>query len=614
MKKLFGICLIVFLFGLAYSVGFEGSLLTTEGDTLTNTVVKAKQGTAIVDQCVSNLYGYYSVDFGEVGVVPYQLPSDDMILGNSLTSNGRVIAYTSNSDCEYNIFDIRGRNVTGNTLTSGKYFLQLVDARTKEILGVRPFINMSYGKMQVQIKSFESPSFAKATVDDDSLVVEYTGTDMLVHPYREKVILPEEGFEHKDLLLQRERRDPIVSVVMPDTMTIDTSYVLKIDAVCEDYDADVANISVQYVGADSIAFEQRFDSLIVSPHTAGEYTFQVIVDDDQGGQAIEEINVEVLSTKHIVKTLDFFYNLGGAFPGLEVILKGDTLLTNNDGLAIFEFQILTQLSNTDTVEVYNPNNDTTFYNMALPVEIGIDTQFVQTLTDPQGPNYYSKWVIRHTLHRLSYLDKLSLNNYTWPVFGDLENGRADTIFIYCPNHTSSSGLEYRPIIEQTINERNQDLDERAGVGKLSRVHLKLSENTQKDSLYVDEFGILLIFDPSESNHTENTRNANPLTGEYYIVEADAYIAPNIDSSAAGIQGLINLFDHEALGHGLGNIGHTPYNTEHTEYQENMNVGAGHSLKDHEKDNMFIQLNYLPSNTRTFKNHERFHLAMDYPDI
>jgi hypothetical protein len=535
MKKLLGIYLLVFLVSMAYSVGFEGYLLTTEGDTLTNTVVKAKQGTGIIDQCTSNENGYYSVDFGEVGVVPYQLPSDEMILGNSITSNGRVIAFTSISDCQYNIFDIRGRNVTGSRLASGKYFLQLVDARTKEVRGVRPFINMSQGKMKVQIKSFESPSFAKVSADDDSLVVEYTGTDMLVHPYREKVILPEEGFEHKDLLLQRERRDPVVSVVLPDTMTIDTTYVLKIDAFCEDYDAVVANISVQFVGGDSINYEHHSDSLIISPHTRGKYDFRITAHDNQGGQTSTDITFAVNSDVYKFFASKLFFGLGLGRPDLDVTIRNKTERTDENGVAVFEFpkgelsdnvyydtfwlRDMTTDSLVITDNINGTLQDTTGYfikmhKMLNPSAINNEglADTMQVIDEPmvkENRNYWNDYAHANLIDELVYLLPISAeNDYNLSIRGNLEDGRMDLLH-YSPEHDAQffegdSLSDYRLMTQQAFDTLRYEMikfsQNEAGNGKTPYNFVNLSESP--DSVLAIEKGNTFDFslDRSESKY------------------------------------------------------------------------------------------------------------------
>jgi len=183
-------------------------------------------------------------------------------------------------------------------------------------------------------------------------------------------------------------------------------------------------------------------------------------------------------------------------------------------------------------------------------------------------------------------------------------GLADTIFVYCPNYTSPGGLEYKPIIQEVFNERNLDLDERAGIAQQSKVTFQILENTIEDSLYALEYGMMFHFDPDESNHTELSVRLD--NDRAYIQSANMFLYYNIWITELGIAGLIGLTDHEALNHGLGTLGHTPYNSDSPENQENA-TGAHYEICEHEEDTIFIKLNFAYFNIRHLIGYESFHL-------
>lgn len=600
----------------SYAGGFQGTVTSSLGDQVAGAHIIGKHGNTVVVDTFANDAGEYLLNWSTVGIaggIAFKLPSTKLTaLGNSITSDGRVYPFLDGSpdNVGYRVYDLSGREVTDSPVyAQGKYFLQVFNKTTGKVLGVESFIYLDGNGLEVQFKAdLHSPnSLAKAMEDIDSLIVEYTGSGMLLERYAEAVVVPE-SYETRDIVLERTLQGIAIEFFgVPENPTIDTTYVIIINAVSPDYDNHITDVDVFHLSGDSINYEfNGVDSLVISPHTQGDHVFHVLANDEHSHRG-RNIELAVESQSHLVQTLDFFYNLDEPYPGLEVYLRDKYSLTDIDGVAKLEFPTtVPALTMQDSIEIYHPTNDTTFYNMRLPANTVVDTQRVQMLTDPNGPSYWTGWSWNHLWHSISWLGGIPNNpGYKILRFGDLENGVADTIFVYCPNYTSPNGLDYKPIVQELLNQRNEDLDERAGPGRQSRTHFHLLENTQEDSLFAADHGMMLHFEEGQTNHTGLTLDFDDT--EAYIKNVDAFVNYNILPNDFGIQGLKNLVNHEMIGHGLGDLGHTPYNQDNVENQENMNVGAGYTLKEHEKDRIFTKLNFDYSNIRHFIGYESFHL-------
>jgi hypothetical protein len=609
--------IILMTFQLAFGGGFTGSITTDMGDVVAGAHIIAKQGDIIISDTLSNSLGEYSIEWNTTGTdnFDFNLPSTEFLgLGNSISGDGHVYAFLNGGveTIGHRIFDIQGRDVTrSNNFAQGKYFLQVYDKFTGKNLGVSPFVLMG-GHLSVELRSTNPKSgfLSKSTLEDtDSLIVVYEADDMELIPYREAVVVPADGFNELNFEMVRNRQRPVITFSnIPENPTIDTSYVIIINAVSPDYDSNITDLDVFHIAGDSIQYEfNGVDSLVISAHTQGYHEFHVLANNEYSHSG-RNIELTVESLTHTVQTLDFFGNLDGPYLGLGVWLRDKFAVTDENGVAVLEVPATGgELSITDSIEIYHPTNDTTFYAMRLPVTVEADTQKVTTLTDPKGPSYWAVWNWDHLLHRESWLNGIPNHpNFQFKKFGNLETGISDTIFFYCPNYSSPNGLQYRPIIDSLLHVRNQDLDDRAGEGRISKVHFHLLENTLEDSIFADEQGILLHFDGTIS-FTQYDTEMIAESDLLFITNVDAHIYDHAANNEAGIEGTIRLFHHEALGHGLGLNAHTPYNWDYPENQENMISGAVGTLKDHELDGIFFRLNYTPAHIRQFIGYETFHL-------
>jgi hypothetical protein len=429
---------------------------------------------------------------------------------------------------------------------------------------------------------------------------------MQIAPFRAEVSVPANGSVDFPVELERTLRESQIEINVPLNPTLET-YILPINAFNPDYDASISSLDLELISGTNIpSYFNGIDSLVFTPETGGLSTYRLTATDTRGDQVSTDISMDVESFIHLVQTLDFFGNLGGPYEGARVVLRGTEGITNSEGL--LELEVSTTngpLNETDTMQVYSLNNDSTFYALNWPVDAAADTQKVQTYTDNHGPSFWanSPWV--NQWNRESTLAITNgMPNFQFRKVGNLDDGQASIINIYCPNYTSPQGLEYRPIIEQELDSLNNALDERAGPGRQSKVHFFLTNNTLEDSLYVNDNGIMLHFIGTH-NYTEINTETDASQDLLYIRNTDAYVAYNAANNETGVNGIRRLFVHEAIQHGTGLIGHTPYNLEHPENQENMSAGA-YELKEHEIDGLFTRYNYKPSHIRNFQGYEHFH--------
>ena len=611
--------LIIILFAIsglfAQQVGITGILSTTEGDIGKPVRVIAKRGTTIAMDSTFLLGETYIADWGTVGVdkFDYLLPQPKLLgLANSVSNDGYIYPIVSGDldQLSYRVYNIQGRELQGKSnIPAGKYFLQLLNKSNGELLGVQSFVLLN-NHLSVEFKSNVSNTrLNKPAEDADSLIIVYEADDMDLVPYREAVVVPASGYSQLDIELVRNRQPlELTFSNVPENPTIDTSYVIMINAISPDYDNHITDVDVFHLSGDSILYEWNgVDSLIISPHTQGDHEFHVLANDEYSHRG-RNIDLAVESLTHVVQTLDFFGNLDGPYPGLEVWLRDKLQISDENGVALLEFPTPgSALSITDSIEIYHPANDTTFFDLKMPVNAEVDTQRVQTFTDPKGPSYWAGWTWDNAWHGISWLGGIEDSpGQKIARFGSLENGPADSIFVYCPDYTSPAGLEYRPIVEDLLNQRNQELDERAGPGRQSEVHLYLLDNTLEDSIFADQQGMLLHFEEGQTNHTIVD---DEVAGDFvYNVAVDAYVAYNASNNENGMQGIRNLVNHEMLGHGLGDIRHTPYNPDYPENQENISAGAGYTLTEQEKDRIFAKLNFAYPNIRHIQGYETLHLG------
>jgi hypothetical protein len=608
--------LILLTTGFLSAQSLTGTITTTEGDVDKPVRVIAKRGDLIAMDSTFLLGETYTADWSTVGVdkFAYQLPQPKLLgIANSVSSDGNVYPIVSGDPglVSYRVYDIQGRELRSmSNIPAGKYFLQLMNKSNGDLLGVQSFVLLNH-QLNVQFKSNTATSrLSKPAEDGDSLIVIYEADDMVLEPYREAVIAPASGVTQLDIELVRNRRGPLIYFYNePESPTIDTTYLITIDAIAPDYDDQIADVDVFHLFGDSIQYEfNDIDSLRVSPHTRGDHEFHVLVNTlfSHRGRNIE-LGVE--SHSHVVQTLDFFGNLGGPYPDLEVWLRGKLQMTDENGVAMIEVSTTAgALSIIDSVEVYHPTNDTTFYAMQLPVDTAVDTQKVQTYTDRNGPSYWAGWPWVHQWNREAYTAAMNLNpDFQFIKFGNIEDDQADTIFVYCPDFISGPEghplrMYYRPVIADEIDNLNQKLGNRAGPGRQSKVHFQLLENTVADSMLADSAGILLHFEGTH-NHTENAYEMDASQDLLYITATDAYIHNAIGND--NIQRLINLFYHEAIHHGTGLLVHSPYNHGNPGNQENMS-SALYPIQEHELDGLFTRYHFEPSHIRNFQGYETFH--------
>ena len=620
------ILIILSLLSLTFAGGFQGTVTSSLGDQVGGAHIIGKRGNTVVVDTFANDAGEYLLNWSTVGIaggIDFNLPSTQLTgLGNSITSNGRVYPFLNGSPSKvaYRVYDLSGREVTNSPVyAQGKYFLQVFNKTNGKILGVESFIYLDGNGLEVQFKAdlHTTNNLAKAMEDTDSLIVEYTGSGMLLERYAEAVVIPE-SYETRDIVLERTLQSIVLEFSgIPENPTIDETYVIIINADSPDYDNHITEVDVFHISGDSIHYEfNGVDTLLIFPHTQGDHEFHVLANDLHSHRG-RNIDLSVESQTHRVQTLDFFYALDEPYPGLEIYLRDKMAITDVNGVATLEFPTTSPaFTIQDSIEIYHPTNDSTFYNMRLPVDAQVDTQIVQTYTDKHGPSYWAEWSWVNQWNRESNLSSTNLMpNFQFRKFGTLENGQADTIRVYCPDYTSPNGLEYKPIIAQEIDNLNNGLDDRAGAGRQARVHYFLTNNTLEDSLHANNSGIMLHFEGTH-NYDEIDTESNWSEDLFYIRNTDAFISTGIYDTELGHRLLRRLFYHEAIQHGNGLVGHSPYNPHQgggEDVQENMNSGA-HDLKEHEIDGLFTRMHYEPSHIRHFQGYEQFwelhHLEQD----
>ena len=99
----------------------------------------------------------------------FKLPGTKLVgIGNNVSDNGTIYPFLNgkNTNTDYRVFDILGRNITtSNNFSNGKYFLQVFDKITGDILGTQGFINYG-GKLNVEFKIAPTQYLGKITRED----------------------------------------------------------------------------------------------------------------------------------------------------------------------------------------------------------------------------------------------------------------------------------------------------------------------------------------------------------------------------------------------------------------------------------------------------------------
>ena len=567
-------------FSISLAQILTGTLSTTENDVNKPVRVIAKHGDLVVLDSTFLLGETYTADWSTVGVdrFDYQLPRPKLLgIANSVSSDGNIYALVSGdlNQVSYRVYDIQGRELqTKSNIPAGKYFLQLLNKSNGEFLGVQSFVLFNH-QLNVEIKSSVSETrLLKPAEDVDSLIVVYEDDDMELIPYREAVVVPANGSNQLDIELVRNRRGPVIHFSnVPESPTIDTTYIIGIEAISPDYDDQVTEIDVFHLLGDTIQYEfNGIDSLLISPHTQGDHEFHVLVNTQfsHRGRNIE-FNIQSQSYKIVVTKL--FHGLGLPRSGLDVALLGKVLRTAEDGLAAFEFPTTTLLEETDSLDIDDnilgnlQDGIGPFAAMRFPIKVDLlnsaEADTIQTFTEPmllQDSSYWENYVWDNQIDREFYLQTLMINNdFTVAQRGNIELGLTD-LWHYSPQYVNGSNVDYREVTQSIIDSIAQAIlslsldDEQNGLNPRTFVNVAL-----EDSALGIANGNTFDFSQAASQEKYWQSDMDPETGIHYITLSGQYV-----TTGGGEELIAKHMAHE-LGRAVGYSVLTPYDPEHPEY-------------------------------------------------
>jgi hypothetical protein len=583
-----------------------GTIITTEQDIDKPVRVIAKRGDLIAMDSTFMLGETYTADWSTVGVdkFDYQLPQPKLLgIANSVSNDGNIYPIVSgdHSQVSYRVYDIQGREIQSKSnLSAGKYFLKLMNKSNDDLLGVQSFVLLSH-QLNVQFKSNPANTrLRKPAEDADSLVITYEADDMELEPYREAVVVPETGITQLDIELIRNRRGPLIHFSnVPESPTIDTTYIIEINAISPDYDDHVTEVDVFHLLGDSIQYEfNGVDSLIISPHTHGDHEFHVLVNTEYAhrGRNIE-LTVESQSYRLVLTKL--FHGLGLPRSGLDVSLLGKVVRTGEDGLAAFELTTSMILDETDSLDIDDnilgnlQEGTGPFAAMRFPIEVDLidspvpDT--IQTYTDPimlQDSTYWNSYVWENQIDREVYMLSLHLNlndTYVFANWGSLETGSTNMKH-YSPEHYSSDGsqgvIDYRIETQAVIDTIAAVINEIAGEGATPKTMIVVAP---EDSMSAILGGNIFDFSEFYSQLMYIEYDVDYEVMEGYIFRAGEYVS----GSSGSPQALRRTMAHE-LGRAVGFGVLTPYDPDHPEYLSDI-MGSG-QLQPHDYYSYYFVLN------------------------
>jgi len=571
---------------LAFSGGFYGVLTTTEGDTLRDATIRAKTGSTVVNETYSDEDGRYQISWNTNRIRPV-LSRPSLSIGNNVSYDGTLFAFVAHPEnCGYRIIDIRGRDVTRRgRYAGGIYFLRVYDKTTGDMVGTQKFISFS-PRIHVEFKAVSPTHTLQKASDNDSLIVEYPHDDMCVAAYREPVTLPEH-LEEKHITLQRTRRQPTIEFTQkPDTLTIDTLYTLITHAYNKDYDANITSIKLENILGETDSINYENNTLTIKANKGQEYTLQFRITDDQQGNNLENLKLNIQSDKYTIILTKLFHGLGQPRPNLTVTLKNKTKTTGQDGKAEFHYPIKSLVgvdwpgwgapwnptTGVDSIEIYDnilgnlQDGTGPFAAMKFPVEnalINGKTDTIQTITEPlmqQDPNYWNDYVWHNQLEREFYLLGIGINPekpYIIPQWGSIQEGRTH-LYHYSPEHYYIPGgdslgdyrLQTKIVIDTLSQAINKIAKDQNNNGKTPYNIINLSES--QDSMKAIQKGNTFDFTKDYSQTKYMKLEQDKITGIWYIKNAGEYVM-----GGAGSPSIQRVMAHE-LGRAVSYMNITPY--------------------------------------------------------
>ena len=616
-----GICrlflvLLVLGFSLAFAGGFYGNLITTEGDTLYNARITAKTGSTVVNETYSDEDGRYQISWSTNRISP-ALSRPFLSIGNNVSYDGTLFAFVDQPEnCGYSIIDITGRDVTHRgRYAGGMYFLRVYDKTTGDIVGTQKFISFS-PRIHVEFQAVPRTYILQKASDNDSLIVEYPHDDMCVATYREHVTLPE-NLEEKHIILNRTRREPTIEFTQkPDTLTIDTLYTLTTHAYNKDYDANITSIKLENIIGETDTINHENNTLTIKANKGQEYTLQFRITDDQQGNNLENLKLNIQSDKYTIILTKLFHGLGQPRENLTVTLKNKTKTTKQDGKAEFHYPIGTLTKNlgvrfyafppeweeirvpysTDSIYVTDnilgtlqegtgPFAEMHFDINPQAIDNGgiyaIETIFgpvmmdskdsrpdtIQTITEPlmqQNPDYWNDYVWANQLEREFYLLGLDYNHekpYIFPQWGSVKEGRTH-LYHYSPEYYAEfdygrDSIDYRlqtRIVIDTLSQAiNKIAKDQNNNGKTPYNIINLSES--QDSMKAIQKGNTFDFTKDYSQLKYANYEQDEITGIWYINNAGEYVM-----GGAASPSIQRVMAHE-LGRAVNYSNITPYGEE-----------------------------------------------------
>ncbi len=600
---------ILSLLTFSYAGGFQGTITSSLGDQVAGAHILGKHGNTVVVDTFANDAGEYLLNWSTVGIaggIDFKLPSTKLTaLGNSITSDGRVYPFLDGSpdNVAYRVYDLSGREVTDSPVyAQGKYFLQVFNQASGKILGVKPFVYLDGNGLDVQFKvDIRSPnSLAKAMEDTDSLIVEYTGSGMLLERYAEAVVVPE-SFETRDIVLTRTLQNIVIEFSnIPANPTIDTTYVIIINAVSPDYDNHITDLDVFHLSGDSINYEfNGIDSLVISPHTQGDHEFYVLANDENSHRS-RTIELGVESQIYSVALKILFNGLGLPRADIDVSLRNKIIRTGTDGLATFEFPTSSVLTETDSIDL----DDNVLGNLQdgagpfAAMRFGLfqelvdtdDAHTIQTFTDEmmrQDANYWDDYVWANQLDREFYLTSLFAlpdgRPFIFAKRGSIENGFTD-LFHYSPEFTNVNSADYRAATDVIIDSIRTAIEDLANDEELNgNVPITFINVALEDSMQAIEHGNTFDFSRSNSAMKYMNLEQDTETGQWYVTTTGQYINRNLAPGNA----LEKDIGHE-LGRAVKYVNLTPYSPDAVEDV----MGSG-DVQPHDMAGYYFMLNADP---------------------
>ena len=370
--------------------------------------------------------------------------------------------------------------------------------------------------------------------------------------------------------LVRTLRSPILEIDnIPENPTIDTEYIMSLNATSQDYDGGEVSLDLEHITGDSITFYfNGIDTFALNPHTRGYYTFRLTATDDRGLNQETNLNFDVQSKTYKILLTKLFNGLGLPREGLDVTLGNKIIRTGSNGLAEFEFPTDYGLNELDSIDI----DDNILGNLQdntgpfAAMRIGIKPELVnsdeahtqQTFTDEmmrQNPNYWDAYVWDNQLDREFYLlDMMFFPPYTIPRRGSIEEGFTSMLH-YSPAFNNGI-VDYREYTQLTIDSIRTAITALAlnengeGNTPLTFIHV-----APEGSMQAIQHGNTFDFSRSHSGGAYMIGFTDPETGLRYITRSGQYI----NNGLSGNYLFKDMF-HE-LGRAIAYVNVTPYSPD-----------------------------------------------------